>query len=178
LFNPDQTIASFSRTNTFQKGKKTHCFGAGREDFKKTVVNPQKTTYPDPGNPGPTLYKNEQPFGSTGIGFSLSYKIDFDHDTTVALKRNHPSPAHYIDTNQFDRKGSYNVSFYRNSGATRFAKDLRIHQNVMEASRFPGPGDHEHTGNIAAGFQPVSTFKTIATRTFGNEGRPEWTSRF
>lgn len=48
----------------------------------------------------------------------------------------------------------------------------------MEAAQFPGPGYHEHTGNVADGFQSVSTYKTIATRTFGNEARPEWASRF
>ena len=63
LFNPDQNIASFSRFSRFQKGNKTHCFGAGREDFRKTVVNAEKKTYADPGNPGPLNYINEKPFG-------------------------------------------------------------------------------------------------------------------
>lgn len=152
MFNPDQTISSFANTTRFQKGKKTHCFGAGREDFKKTVVNPAKITYPDPNNPGPANYINEKPFGSSGVSFSLSYKIDFDHDTTVALKRGHPAPGHYSDVAQFDKKGSYSVSYYRNSGATRIGKEVKIPPNVMEASKFPGPGYHEHTGNIAQGF--------------------------
>lgn len=149
LFNPDQTISSYSNFSRFQKGKKTHCFGAGREDFRKTVVNAAKTTYPDPGNPGPLHYRKEKPFGSSAVRFSLSYKIDFDHDTTVALKRNHPAPGHYSDVDKFDKKGSYSVSFYKNSGATRFAKETKIPPNVMEAAKFPGPGYHEHTGNIA-----------------------------
>ena len=63
LFNPDQNVASFSRFSRFQKGNKTHCFGAGRDDFRKTVVNAEKKTYADPGNPGPLNYINEKPFG-------------------------------------------------------------------------------------------------------------------
>lgn len=177
MFNPDQTIASFASLTAFQKGNKTHCFGAGREDFKKTVVN-RESKYTDPNNPGPSDYNKEKPFGSTSVSFSLSYKIDFDHDTTVALKRNHPAPGHYEDVAQLDKKGSYSVSFYRNSGARPFGKEMKLPPNVMEAAKFPGPGYHEHTGNISAGFQPVSSFRTIATRTFGNEGRPDWASRF
>lgn len=60
----------------------------------------------------------------------------------------------------------------------KFGKEIKIPPNVMEHSNFPGPGYHEHTGNIAAGYQPVSSYRTIATRTFGNEGRPEWASSF
>jgi len=48
----------------------------------------------------------------------------------------------------------------------------------MEEANNPGPGQYEHTGNVAASFQPISTYKTIETRTFGNEPRPEWTTRF
>ena len=36
-------------------GGKTYCFGAGRDDFNKTVVNREKIP-PDPINPGPFLY--------------------------------------------------------------------------------------------------------------------------
>lgn len=108
----------------------------------------------------------------------MSYKIDFDHDTTVALKKNVPAPGHYDDVAQLDKSGHYSVSQYRASQARQFGKEMKLPPNVMEAANFPGPGYHEHTGNIAGGYQPVSSFRTIATRTFGNEGRPEWASRF
>lgn len=48
----------------------------------------------------------------------------------------------------------------------------------MEEANHPGPGKYEHTGDVAASFQPVSTYKTIEARTFGSELRPEWTTRF
>ena len=115
-------------------------------------MNAAKTTYPDPANPGPNHYRKDVPFGSTGVSFSLSYKIDFDHDTSVALKRNHPAPGQYNDVSSFNKRGSYSVSNYKNSGATRFAKEIKIPPNVMEAAKFPGPGYHEHTGNVSQGF--------------------------
>lgn len=142
------------------------------------MVNPEKKTYPDPDNPGPMDYKKEKPFGSTAVGFSISYKIDFDHDTTLALKRGHPAPGQYADVAAFHKTGSYPVSFYRGSGAAKFGKTVKIPPDVMEAAKFPGPGYHEHTGNVADGFQAVSTFRSAASSKFGNEGRPEWASRF
>ena len=36
LFNPNQTTTTFAN---FMTGGKTYSFGAGREDFAKTVVN-------------------------------------------------------------------------------------------------------------------------------------------
>ena len=36
LFSPNQTTTTFAN---FSKGDKTKCFGAGREDFVKTVNN-------------------------------------------------------------------------------------------------------------------------------------------
>ena len=56
------------------------------------MVNSAKKTYPDPDNPGPANYVNEKPLGTEAVKASVSFKIDFDHDTTVALKRNHPAP--------------------------------------------------------------------------------------
>ena len=51
--------------------------------------------------------------------------------------------------NQFWSSKIANVSSYRNSGATRFAKDIKIPLSIMEAAKYPGPGYHEHTGNVA-----------------------------
>lgn len=108
----------------------------------------------------------------------MSHKIDFFHDHNVATKNNYPAPGRYEDIGRFDKKGSYSLSSYKGSGAAKFGREIKIPPNVMEAAKFPGPGYHENTGNMAQGFQAISSFKTIATRTFGNEGRPEWASRF
>lgn len=160
LFNPNQTMGSFSNYSSFQKGTKTHCFGAGRDDFRKTVVNFDKQ-YGDPGNPGPGRHDVSKFLSSTSPSFSVSFKIDFDHDTKLAKRRNIPAPGAYEDDCSINNRGKYSLSTHKNSQAIKWSKAEKIPMDVREAAKYPGPGVHENTGNIASSYQPVSSFKTV-----------------
>lgn len=62
LFNPNQTTSTFSN----HMKKTTYCFGAGREHFVNTVVNPENLGA-DKGNPGPQEYTPLKPLGRDAL---------------------------------------------------------------------------------------------------------------
>jgi len=116
--------------------------------------------YGDPDNPGPGRHDVVKPFGST-YGISLSYKIDFDHDTKEAKRRNIPAPGAYNDDSSMANRGKYSLSTHKNCSGIRWAKAAKIPTDIITAAKYPGPGTHENTGNIASTFQPVSFYKTV-----------------
>jgi hypothetical protein len=93
LFNPDNTTSTFS---VHRRGNKSFCFGAGRENFNRTVVNRDKI-YSDPDNPGPGYYNDLKPLGQDSVSFKLKYKLDFGDYTKVAIKRGIPGVGTYQD---------------------------------------------------------------------------------
>ena len=78
------------------KGAKTYSFGAGREDFKKTIVNPENIEHPKD-NPPPNLYSPHKKLGSEAVGFKLKYKLNFYDTERLAKKNNYPAPGRYED---------------------------------------------------------------------------------
>ena len=94
LFNPNNTTTTFA--NHMAKGKKTYCFGAGRDDFNKTVNNINNLD-PDPCNPGPLAYTPLKPLGHQTPGAKLIFRHDNLDDDVVARKRAIPGPGTYED---------------------------------------------------------------------------------
>ena len=63
-----------------------------------------------------------------------------------------------------------------NSKASRWSKDQRL---KYEVSKSPGPGAHEHLGNVADANSTAGQFRSIQTRYFGSEARDQgWVARF
>jgi hypothetical protein len=59
VFSPNNTTSTFA---VHCKGPKTFCFGTGRNDYGKTVVNADNLPA-DPLNPGPGEYVPLKPLG-------------------------------------------------------------------------------------------------------------------
>lgn len=174
LFKPDSSTSTFANHS---KGS-SFCFGTGREDFKKTVVNFDKQ-YPDPDNPGPNMYTDLKPLGSEKAAVSLKSKIDFFRDERIARKAGVPGAGHYEAIDCMDSLGKYKSSLTKNSQAQRWSKDeVSQRPPALATVRNPGPGTYATLGNIAEMHQNVSIYPTMKTRTFGNEGKPEWASAF
>ena len=95
LFSPNNTTSTFAVHN---KGKMTYSFGAGREDFHKTVVNAehiiQNKGYPDKVSPGPK-YTTLKPLGEEGKKFKLKHKLDFYDTERLEKKKNYPGAGTY-----------------------------------------------------------------------------------
>lgn len=79
------------------RGNKTYAFGAGREDFAKTVVNDKK--YPDPDVPGPGMYRSIREFGvNDKSGPKIKGKLRNGTPEKEALKAAIPGVGTYKDT--------------------------------------------------------------------------------
>ena len=76
--------------------KNSYCFGTGREQFAKTVVNRDRPE-PDRNLVPPNLYDPYLPLGEEAVGFKLKYKIDFYDDERLARKNNYPGAGTYED---------------------------------------------------------------------------------
>lgn len=75
-----------SKTGAFNKPKKSFCFGAGREDFAKTVYN-TNTMYPDAIVPGPGTYTDETTLiGVNARKTALKERKFYLDDEEMALK--------------------------------------------------------------------------------------------
>ena len=156
---------------------RTYSFGAGREAFNKTVVNPDNVGA-DQSIPGPGTYDPLHPLGQDAVGFKLKFKLDYLDDTKRALKRNIPAPGTYEDVLRMDPRGRYSSSQFFNSKSARWAKDERLRLPPSTHYSVPGVGTHNHVGNTGDTVQVASQFHTVATRIFGKEQRPEWHARF
>ena len=118
LFKPDSSTSTFANHS---KGS-SFCFGTGREDFKKTVVNFEKQ-YPDPDNPPPNRYHDLAPLGMNSTSVSLKPKIDFFRTTRLAVKAGVPGAGTYETIDTINENGRYQSSQIVNSKAQRWAKD-------------------------------------------------------
>lgn len=111
---PDNTTSTFA---VHCKGDHTFSFGAGRENFLKTVVNRENPPL-DKTLPGPGSYNHLKPLGQESVAFKLKDKLDFHDVTRLAKKRNIPAPGAYDDPLKMDAIGTYNTnSEFNNSKA-------------------------------------------------------------
>ena len=95
----DFTIDQASKVSgAFGEPKKTFCFGAGREDFNRTVTN-TGTMYPDYANPGPGSYTDgTQLIGVNARKTALKERKFYMDDTRYAEKQAIPGPGTYEET--------------------------------------------------------------------------------
>ena len=107
------------------KGAKTYSFGAGREDFKKTVVNPDNIE-PSRENPSPDRYHPHKTLGAEAIAFKLKYKLDFYDTARLARKNNYPAPGTYEDQTSLNKTGSYVTSGLMSSKAAKWGRDEKL----------------------------------------------------
>lgn len=128
------------------KGSRTYSFGAGREDFKKTVVNPENIE-PSRENPPPNLYNPHKTLGAESVGFKLKYKLDFYDTARLAKKNNYPGAGTYEDQTSLNKTGSYVTSGLMSSKAAVWGKDQKLKPPGNKFYPTPGPGYHEHMGN-------------------------------
>jgi len=85
-----------SKFVSFGKGKKSYCFGAGREDFSKKVIN--KTLYPDAIVPGPGSYADKTlDIGVNARKTTLKERKYYLDDEEWAKKLAVPGPGTYED---------------------------------------------------------------------------------
>ena len=144
LFNPNNTTTTFAN---HMKGPRTYCFGTGREDFCKTVVN-RENIGADRGNPGPLEYTPLEPLGAKAKAYKFKYKLDYHDVARIARKHGFPGPGTYEDQTAMGPEGVYSSDAYNNSKAARWAKDERLKPPPSSVYNNPGPGYHEHLGNI------------------------------
>ena len=102
-----QDAQSSTHGSTFHQPRKTFCFGAGRENFSKTVYN-TNTMYPDAVVPGPGTYTD----GTMLIGVnarktSLKERKYYLGVEENALKQGIPGPGTYNDAQALHATGSY-----------------------------------------------------------------------
>lgn len=103
-------VAVDSSLGHFGKQKKSFCFGAGRENFTKTVYN-TSNMFADPVVPGPGAYTDDTKLIGVNARKTTLKERKFYLDTTEnALKQGVPGPGHYQDTQAMDSKGVYTLS--------------------------------------------------------------------
>ena len=90
-------MESIRTSSAYFKGKKkSFCFGAGREDFKKSVYNSKG--YPDAVVPGPGNYTDEtKTIGVNARKWSLQARNIYLDDDEMARKLAIPGPGTYED---------------------------------------------------------------------------------
>ena len=88
-------LESIRTSSAYFKGKKkSFCFGAGRDDFAKSVYNSHG--YPDAVVPGAGSYKDETKIiGVNARKWSLQARNIYLDDEQMAKKRGHPGPGTY-----------------------------------------------------------------------------------
>lgn len=140
MFKPNNTTTTFS---VHVKGDTTYCFGAGREDFNKTVVN-RGNLKADPANPGPGTYVPQHPIGHDALKFKLKSRNDYHDPARLALKKNIPPPGAYGDKLALAANGTYNHnSEYVNSKAAKWAPPYDRFKLDKSSYRInPGPGTY------------------------------------
>ena len=100
---PTNIDLEFQRSSAYYKGKKkSFCFGAGREDFKKSITNENHVKsgqkYPDGVVPGPGNYADEtRNIGVNARKWSLQGRTEICDDLYLAKKHNLPGPGTYND---------------------------------------------------------------------------------
>ena len=109
-FTKDQ---STKVSDAFGSPKKTFCFGAGRENFSKTVTN-TTNMYPDMANPGPGTYTD----GTMLVGVNarktaLKERKFYMEVTRYAEKEAIPGPGSYEDTQAINKNGTYTSSLMK-----------------------------------------------------------------
>jgi len=93
LFKPDNTTSTFA---VFCTGDKTYSFGAGRDAFKKVILD-KKRVVSDFIAPGPGTYDPLHPIGEDALKFKLKAKLYYGEADQIARKRDVPPPGHYED---------------------------------------------------------------------------------
>ena len=92
-------------------GKKSFCFGAGREDVTKTSVVNRDKIYPDPIVPGPGTYTDKtKEMTMNSAKYSLAPRTIYLDDESMARKRGVPGPGSYEDQTKLDPVGKYPIS--------------------------------------------------------------------
>ena len=91
-------MATIASTSTFSGGgKKSYCFGSGRENYSKVVYN-TKCMYSDPIVPGPGSYSDEtKQIIVNSKKYTMQPRTIYNDLTTVALKASVPGPGYYDD---------------------------------------------------------------------------------
>ena len=153
------------------KGEKTYSFGAGRENFSKTIVNRDNIGC-EKTNPGPLHYSPTKPLGEEAVAFKFKFKIVNDMPDVLAKKWGYPGVGTYEDVVKFDTQGRYVSSQLPNAKSARWGKDDRLKPPGSTHYANPGPGTHNQKGDMSEGYQSLTQYHTIQTRSFGKEFRP------
>lgn len=91
----------------FGEPRKTFCFGAGREDFVKTVYNPS-VIKADAVVPGPGTYTDETTIiGVNARKTTLKERKFYMEDDVRARKLAIPGPGTYNDAQALSKTGEY-----------------------------------------------------------------------
>lgn len=94
-------------STTLSNSKKTYSFGAGRDNFDKTVVN-TGNMYPDGANPGPGTYTDgSQLIGVNARKTSLKERKFYMEVDRYAVKQDIPGPGSYKDAQALHKEGTY-----------------------------------------------------------------------
>ena len=91
----------------FGRAKKTFCFGAGRENFEKSVYNPS-LLQADAANPGPGSYTDETILIGVNARKTAIKERKFYMDViTFAQKNDIPGPGCYEEVQGLHKTGQY-----------------------------------------------------------------------
>lgn len=152
--------------------KKSYIFGAGRDNFNKTVVN-TNTMYPDGANPGPGTYTD----GSLLIGVNarkttLKERKFYLCPASNARKHDIPGPGTYDDALALHKEGIYVSSQCNNSKAARINTGRRWKELD---DKQPGPGYYEENGQVAKGDHLCTNFHSVMTKNLATTAsRTNW----
>jgi len=119
-------------------------------------------------SPGPGAY-NTREINKTNISYSFRPRTNTDGLISSAKV---PGPGTYLTIGTIDPKGRYNVSKFKNSGATIIAPSRSIRFASAKEAKEPGPGAYDlKTGINTSGAYFVSKFKSNIARSFGHSMR-------
>jgi len=146
-----------------QNKKRGFSFGLSREQM--LVTGGQYVG--DKTSPGPGAY-NTREINKTNISYSFRPRTNAEN---LVSSKHVPGPGTYTTVGTIDPKGRYNVSKFKNSGAT-IINPSRSHEINDKKKNDPGPGAYDlKTGINTSGAYFVSKFKSNLARSFGHSIR-------
>jgi len=121
----------------------------------------------DKTSPGPGAY-NTREINKTNISYSFRPRTNAEN---LVSSKHVPGPGAYTTVGTIDPKGKYQVSKFKNSGATIIAPS-RGERGTNKDKTEPGPGQYDlKTGINTTGAYFVSKFKSNIARSFGHSMR-------
>jgi len=158
---------AYPLNSVFEDKKKKHGFSFGLSREQMLVTGGQYVG--DKTSPGPGAY-NTREINKTHISFSFRPRTNAE--ATVSSKTV-PGPGTYGTIGAIDPKGKYNVSKFKNSGASIIAPARSQRWPTgKDGKTEPGPGQYDlKTGINTSGAYFVSKFRSNIARSFGHSLR-------